>query len=124
MFGNPGTFHWGRALIPLLVLAAIVAAVSYFTPSPPIAHPEALPKAALLDLDEPKELAVDAGNSLLSLAKSLPASDVAVARVIPGATPAQWACPHCTFANLLHRTQTTAAGLSICELCTRTARVQ
>ena len=51
-------------------------------------------------------------------------SDVAVARVIPGATPAQWACPHCTFANLLHRTQTTAAGLSICELCTRTARVQ
>ena len=53
-----------------------------------------------------------------------PSSDVAVARVIPGATPAQWACPHCTFANLLHRTQTTAAGLSICELCTRTARVQ
>ena len=54
-----------------------------------------------------------------------PSGDSApTARCIPGATPAQWACPHCTFANLLHRTQTTAGGLSICELCTRTARVQ
>ena len=52
-----------------------------------------------------------------------PAGRAPAARVSRGSNPRSWNCPHCTFANLLHRTSRTAAGLCICELCNMTSEL-